>query len=154
MRRRQYLGVVVGAAASTGCLGSPATGVVTPDPELSPAALVPPTPPGMSADERVTLDTSDMPAEAGEFVQFTAAAGVRYYVEVLRWPTEAAARSGVDLYRGYRGESSEWRIYVVRGVFSWAGATLGGDVETIVSILGASEWFSPEWVRANDQLEA
>jgi len=139
--------------ALAGCLGAPETGTAAPATDTPLAALLPPTPAGMTADERATLDTSDIRAEAGAFVQYTAAAGERYYTEVLRWPTTDAATAGADLYRGYDPDAGEWQIYVAKGVFSWAGATLGGDVDTLVSILGGVEWLSPAYVRAADRLE-
>ncbi|MFB6105067.1 MAG: hypothetical protein ABEJ57_08340 [Halobacteriaceae archaeon] len=152
MRRRRYLQALAGTVTIAGCLGTPETGSATPPPDTPLAELLPPTPDGMTADERVTLDTADTGAEAGLFVQYTAAAGERYYVEVLRWPAAAAATAGVDLYRGYNSEEGEWQLYVSEGVFSWAGATLGGDIDTLVSILGSVRWLSPAVVRATDQL--
>lgn len=152
MNRRRFLGVV-GATVVGGCLGAPGTGVATPDPGTDPAALLPPVPEGMGTEGPIPLETGDIAADAAVFQQYTGAAGVRYYAEVLRWPTPDAAVAGRDLYRQYEAGAGEWLVYVSSGVFSCAGTTLGGDRATLIEILGGASWLSPAFVRANNRLE-
>lgn len=148
MRRRRLLKalpplVVAGCSAATG------TRPPAPDPDRDPVTLLPPTPEGMERHHAESIPVGDSGAEAAAFVEFLADVGVRYYVELLRWPTAAAA---VDGLRIYTDGDRAWQVFVANGVFSWAGTTVGGDESTLVEIMGRGEGLTPDFVRDADRI--
>lgn len=153
MDRRWVLRMIGTAAALgfAGCSGASGSAPSAPDPETEPSAVLPPTPDDMTEIRRTSLPPGDTGAEAGALAEFQAEPGERYYTEVLRWPDESSAEDGVSVYAG--GERS-WSVYVTNGVFSWAGAIVGGSEATMLDVLGSAEGLTRDYAERADALEA
>lgn len=153
MERRRFLvslgaGVTMGIA---GCSGTSGSAPSAPDSETDPSAVLPPTPEGMTEIRRTDLPPGDTGAEAGALAEFQAEPGERYYTEVLRWPDEQSAEDGVSVYTG--GERS-WTVYVTNGVFSWAGADVGGTEPVLLDVIGTAEGLTRDYAERTDAIEA
>ncbi|MFB6111210.1 MAG: hypothetical protein ABEJ35_01605 [Halobacteriaceae archaeon] len=151
MRRRRLLrGAAAGLLVTvTGCTGGTGSAPASPPADSSPLDLLPQTPAEMTQIRRTTLPPGDSGAEAGALVEFQATPGVRYYIEILRWPTAEAAMGGVSLYRG---RDRAWIIYVTNGPFSYAGAAVGGDESVLIDVMGAADGLSRRYVERADML--
>lgn len=150
-RRRVLVGLGAGLAAGVaGCSGVSGTAPETPPSGTDPVTLLPPTPDDMTEVRRTELPPGDTGAEAGAVAEFRADPGVRYYVEVLRWPDDAAADDGVSVYTG---SDTPWLVYVTNGPFSWAGAAIEGTEETLLDVLGAAEGLSRDYAERMDAID-
>lgn len=150
MRRRTLLtGLTAFIAATAGCSAATGTRPPAPAPDRDPVTLLPPTPEGMERHHAEPIPVGDSGAEAAAFAEFVAGVGVRYYVELLRWPTATAAADAVTIY--VDGDRA-WRVFVANGVFSWAGTTVGGDEAPLVTLLGRGVGLTSAYVRRADKI--
>lgn len=152
MERRRVLvtlgaGLVVGVA---GCSGASGSAPSAPDPATDPSDVLPPTPDDMTEIRRTELPPGDTGAEAGALAEFQAEPGERYYTEVLRWPDEGSAEDGVSVYAS---SERSWSVYVTNGVFSWAGADVGGSEATLLDVMGTADGLTREYAERVDALE-
>lgn len=150
MRRRTFLGALPTVLGFTaGCSAATGGRPPAPAPDRDPVTLLPPAPEGMERHHAEPIPVGESGAEAAAFAEFLAEVGVRYYVEVLRWPTATEAAAAIELYTD--GDRA-WEVFVANGVFSWAGTTVGGDESALVSILGGGEGLTPDYVRDADRI--